>query len=336
MIKGKCSIVIPTFNRADLLQKILHSISLQSGIDLIHEIIICDSNSEDKTPEKLQESRSFFKDIEIRHLHTSNNISGKRNLGIREAQGEFIIFFDDDCEPDINCIEMHLESLTKSSMVIFSGLIKFPESQVKDDNYIRYRDSRHRHYDNLDQKLYLLTFKEIVTMNMSVRREDLLVNDLFFDESFLSYGMEDNEYGYRAELKGFTLSLSKATITHHDRHDFTSYKKKIFSTARDGTATFLDKYPEAAWSFYFSKLIEPGYPFHSFLSSCSSKLFRLCLMQWLSNFLTIILLKTGRNRLFFLPILYRYILACEYLRGIKQRDHRFKSVDETKDNFYGD
>ena len=38
-------------------------------------------------------------------------------------------------------------------------------------------------------------------MNMSLRKKDLIQNNLFFDEEFLAYGMEDNYFGLEAVKK---------------------------------------------------------------------------------------------------------------------------------------
>ena len=48
-------------------------------------------------------------------------------------------------------------------------------------------------------------------MNMSAKKNEILAAQLFFDDTFLSYGMEDNEFGYRASLNGFNSSFKILT-----------------------------------------------------------------------------------------------------------------------------
>ncbi len=333
MDNKKCSIVIPTYNRADLLKTILSQLSNQDSVDLIGEILICDSLSHDSTSEVIENAKTLFSDTNILHLNTENNISKKRNIGISKASYDYLIFFDDDCEPEKDCIENHVNALKQSKMTIFSGIVKFPDDQVLEDNYIRYRNSRHRFYDN-----FLITdsisYKEIVTMNLSISREDLIKNDLFFDETFLSYGMEDNEFGFRASQKGFQLHVCQASIIHHDRHDLNTFKKKIYSTARDGTGRFLEKYPEAVWNFYYSKYFEPDYPYHSLIDKIIAVIFRSLLFNSVSNILTKILIATKNNNLFYSKYPYKYVLACEYNRGVKERHLRYKNDEEIKKGFF--
>lgn len=84
------SIVILTYNRKELLEKLLYSLIALNKFDL--EIIVVDNHSEDGTDKLLKES--FIHCISIR---TEKNIGAvARNLGIRRARGEIIICLDDD------------------------------------------------------------------------------------------------------------------------------------------------------------------------------------------------------------------------------------------------
>ncbi|MDC0546329.1 glycosyltransferase [Gammaproteobacteria bacterium] len=333
-MENKCSLIIPTYNRASLLQLTLKSLSNLNEINLIREVIICDSYSSDNTPEVINIASIELPQINFLHLHTKNNISQKRNLGIKRASSEFLLFFDDDCELHKECVEKHINFLNSHKNNIVSGRVVFPKHQLQTSNYIRYRDSRHRYADFLSESENQLDYKQIVTMNMSARKSELLDNELFFDETFLSYGMEDNDFGYRAQEKGFSLGFAKGTITHHDRHTFLTFKKKIFSSARDGTYNFLQKSPQAVWEFYYSIYLEQNYPHKSKLSQFKSKLFRFLLFRSLATLLTRFVLLTDKYKFLYFEIFYRYILATEYLKGTHQREKRFISQEEIDGGFF--
>ena len=332
-MKGNCSIIIPTFNRAQELKKLLQNLLLQTVLEQIEEVIICDSNSQDETSIILENFKEEFNPIKILHLQTENNISKKRNLGINNASTDNLIFFDDDCEPKKDCVEKHLLSLDGSVKSIFSGTVKFPIDQVISNNYIRYRDSRHRFFDSYTENDEL-DFKEIVTMNMSLKKDDLFKESLFFDESFMGYGMEDNEFAFRAKKQGFRLLMTKAEIIHHDWHDLNTYRKKIYSTAKNGTAHFLEKSPEAVWEFYYSKLLEPDYPNRKNIHKFIGFLLSLLLNKNIANLLAYFLRKTNSISFLYSNLLFRYILAYEYRAGINHRNERFKTIEDTKDGFY--
>ena len=82
------SIIIPTFNHAKFISKALNSVKNQTYHNW--EAIIIDNNSTDKTYkifDKITDSR-------IRYLKINNNgiIAKSRNVGIKNANGEWIAF----------------------------------------------------------------------------------------------------------------------------------------------------------------------------------------------------------------------------------------------------
>jgi glycosyltransferase involved in cell wall biosynthesis len=89
------SIIIPAYNRADLLSETLVSIKNQSFTDW--ECIIVDDGSTDNTKEVIEEESK--KDDRIRYIYQKNaERSAARNNGARNANGDFLCFLDsDDC-----------------------------------------------------------------------------------------------------------------------------------------------------------------------------------------------------------------------------------------------
>ncbi|MET0106608.1 MAG: glycosyltransferase family A protein [Sedimenticola sp.] len=86
------SVIIPTHNRADLLERALKSVQAQTLPPL--EVIVVDDGSEDHTREMVSE-----KFPRVRYLHQPNRgVSSARNLGISEARGDWIALLDSDDE----------------------------------------------------------------------------------------------------------------------------------------------------------------------------------------------------------------------------------------------
>jgi glycosyltransferase involved in cell wall biosynthesis len=116
------SIVITTFNRAQLLKRALDSLVSQTEKDW--EAIIVDDGSTDDTHTKiLPYLKSYSRIKYIRKPH-SGAIPSK-NRGIKEATGKFIAFLDSDDEYDPG----HLESRKK--ILIGNPSIKFLYGGVK-------------------------------------------------------------------------------------------------------------------------------------------------------------------------------------------------------------
>jgi glycosyltransferase involved in cell wall biosynthesis len=87
------SIIIPTYNRAELIQPTLDSVLSQTYE--VWECIVVDDGSTDHTAEVI---RSYTeKDERFRYIYQNNaERSAARNTGIRHAKGEWICFLDSD------------------------------------------------------------------------------------------------------------------------------------------------------------------------------------------------------------------------------------------------
>lgn len=88
----KVSVVVPTYNRADLILQTLQSVLAQTFTD--YEIIVIDDGSTDNTAEILRE---LIETGKIQYVWQENQgESAARNQGLRLARGEYIAFLDSD------------------------------------------------------------------------------------------------------------------------------------------------------------------------------------------------------------------------------------------------
>jgi glycosyltransferase involved in cell wall biosynthesis len=104
------SIIVPTYNRAELIRKSVESLSQQTYPNI--EIIIVDDGSSDHTKDIIKELQ--ISDNRIQYFYQDNKgIAAARNFGIQKSCGDFIAFLDsDDCSyPDR--IEKQIELLFK-------------------------------------------------------------------------------------------------------------------------------------------------------------------------------------------------------------------------------
>jgi len=88
----KVSVIIPTYNRANYLRSAIQSVLNQTFKDL--EIIVVDDASTDNTRQVVHE----IVDDRIHYIAHKKNRGGARakNTGIKNSEGEFIAFLDDD------------------------------------------------------------------------------------------------------------------------------------------------------------------------------------------------------------------------------------------------
>lgn len=103
------SVIIPTRNRCALLKQTIESVFQQTHAQW--ELIVVDDASDDDTWAWLQ----TIDDTRVRKLHLDRHSerSKTRNLGLTMAQGEFVLFLDDDDLLTEHALARHVEALTK-------------------------------------------------------------------------------------------------------------------------------------------------------------------------------------------------------------------------------
>ena len=84
------SVIIPTYNRASFLPNAITSILHQTYED--YEVIVIDDGSTDETPRVLKQFEGKIKVL----FQKNRGASAARNLGIQEADGNYISFLDSD------------------------------------------------------------------------------------------------------------------------------------------------------------------------------------------------------------------------------------------------
>jgi len=108
------SVVITTYNRAGLLRQAIESVLNQTYNNT--EIIVVDDGSTDDTEQVVKS----FNSPKIQYIWTENwgGPARPRNIGIREARGEYIAFCDDDDVWFANKLERSLQVLSNGRFKI--------------------------------------------------------------------------------------------------------------------------------------------------------------------------------------------------------------------------
>lgn len=115
------SVIIPSFNRADTIERSVRSVLAQTYIDL--ECIVVDDGSTDATQDVVKE----IEDPRLRYHRLDKNSGAcvARNEGIRLAMGEYIAFQDSDDVWRENKLEVQMEALYRfDADVCFCGFVK--------------------------------------------------------------------------------------------------------------------------------------------------------------------------------------------------------------------
>ena len=112
------SIIIPVYNRADMMASLMDHLSKQIA-GTATEIIIVDDGSSDN----LQDAVRRFDKAKVKYFYQENSgVCNARNLGLEMAQGKYIIFLDSDDNVEGNYIKRFLSEVNEHVPdIVFCG-----------------------------------------------------------------------------------------------------------------------------------------------------------------------------------------------------------------------
>ncbi len=166
------SIIIPTFNSYEKLLRAIESIKSQTFTDF--EVIIVDDGSTDGTQVKIQES--IYE--KIHYFYKANGgPASARNLGIKEASGEYICFLDADDEFMPEKLLEYYTASQNGEVFLFSDAEYFNE---KTKSSTLFSSKEQMPYGNCFQSLMENNF--IVASTVCVKKS-VLESTAYFDEA---------------------------------------------------------------------------------------------------------------------------------------------------------
>ncbi len=252
MTHPEITVVIPTYNRAAGLPKTLERIFSQSISHTRYRVILVDNRSIDNTAVVAKILCNKFPTLTYAYQDRPG-AGAARNLGIKLAKTQLVLFIDDDILASHNLIEQHLNA-HKTHVGSVLGYLEVPWERSRDP-FLKYlhKSEEQNTYSKLDPANTSYHF--FYTGNVSCRKEALLKAG-GFDEGFTVYGVEDIDLGYRLETYGEPMIFCKQALAFHDYHPtFQLFIKKRRMAGRS-LAYFLDKFPNLQPQFTFNK-----YPF---------------------------------------------------------------------------
>ena len=124
---GLVSVIVPTYNRADLIIHTLQSILAQTYRPI--EILVVDDGSIDNTRQIVEQfAAGSDPELQVRYFYQGNKgVSAARNKGLAECLGEFIQFLDSDDLLDQNKFSIQITELKKHPEMdfIYSSSARF-------------------------------------------------------------------------------------------------------------------------------------------------------------------------------------------------------------------
>jgi rhamnosyltransferase len=217
------SIVIPVKNGDLWLERLLGSLVRQTLFPR-SEIIVIDSGSTDRSLEII--GRYPVRLIRIRPEEFNHGLT--RNLGVREARGEFVVMTVQDAVPGSErWLELFMEGFANGEVAAVCGQQVVPHERDKNPVLWFRPVSAHRtwfcHYDSPEDYLRLSPAeqREIAAwdnVTAAYRRTILLAHP--FPVTDFS---EDISWARMMLLKGFTLGHVSGALTYHYHHQLPEF-----------------------------------------------------------------------------------------------------------------
>lgn len=206
----KVSIVIPTHNRLEKLRETVEKLRLQDFPNDDYEIIVVDDGS--NPPVVFEKDFTVSPNVKIVRLEGEER-SVARNKGTREAQGELIIFIDDDIFTNSDFIEKHWQAHQDFSDLLAIGEILLPEDS-QDTPFGRFRQRLEK--DGIPRKRGLVDEKNFCAAGNASIKRDLFLQLNGFDTTLTS--AEDQDFALRHTAQGGQIAfLPEASVIHQDK-----------------------------------------------------------------------------------------------------------------------
>lgn len=210
------SVVIPTYNRVDILARTLGALEKQTLPKSEFEVIVVNDGSEDGTDGFLERYKNQGR-LNFSYLTKENEGQGiARNAGLMACDGYIVLFMGDDHIPDPSMLEEHKrvhEIYATHNFMCLGFTTWHPELDI--NPYMRFLESSGMQfkYPALEKRklidpilgLRLADYHFFYTGNISIKK--LLLDEHTFDPRFKKYGWEDIELGHRLATKEHAILL---------------------------------------------------------------------------------------------------------------------------------
>lgn len=233
------SVIIPTYNSRHYLVNVVKHLAAQDMPREKYEIIIVDDGSSDGSQEYLQNMFSrHFDTLNLKYIYFPRPVARQRgdsyfraglsrNLGFYHAVGSRLSFLDSDILVPPDFLTETKELLTRFDLIQHTRFHIRPEDS---NEYIEFSNVDLKKQTFIEEESYWKPFfdsqawtdlenywKYTCTYCLTLKREDFVQMGRF-RRTFVSYGFEDTDLGYRFALANKRFHLSKNYTLHLTPH----------------------------------------------------------------------------------------------------------------------
>jgi len=130
----KVSVVIPTKDRPNEVERLLRELLRQMLIP--DEVIVVDDSSNQQTKRVVEKLKSVYsqKGVRLRHVRNASSSSRARTLGGLIAQGDIVVYIDDDLHLESFTLKCIVSSLTRTNAIAVWGKVSFLDIEYAEES----------------------------------------------------------------------------------------------------------------------------------------------------------------------------------------------------------
>jgi len=201
------SVIVVSYNTADLLKKCLESVSAAQRVT--YEVFVVDNASKDDSAEVV---RKGFPSVRLIANENNRGFGAANNQALRQCTGRYIIFLNPDTTVEPDSFYNMVAFMDANPHVGLAGPKVLNPDGTRQDS-VSYRYPGHR-YGASD--LGTLPGDIACVLGACLIASEKLLRELGgFDEDFFLYG-EDQDLSLRVRKRGFEIGyIESAVIMHH-------------------------------------------------------------------------------------------------------------------------
>ena len=207
------SIVIPTYNRRQILMRTLASLDQQSAPKDLYEVVVAIDGSTDGTLESVSNLRTTYRLQAIYNENQGNGVAC--NLAVQQAKNDVLIFLGDDqlCTPDL--VLAHLLAHERHGQIFVQGFYPVAREYLKGGASLLYDRTYRSAMADAERLQRQGKSWGLWGGNCSLRTETYREVGGLDTEHFRGYGCEDLDLGLRVAALGVAFRYEPTACSFH-------------------------------------------------------------------------------------------------------------------------
>lgn len=231
------SIIVPMFKVEQYVEECIRSLYNQDIPQEEYEVICVDDCSPDNSAAIVERLQKEFPTLRLIHNERNKKLGGARNMGMKEAKGEYILFVDSDDMLKPNCLKQLIDLMDagQDDYIHFNYVALYPDGTMGKELQFAIESKQITGPDMFFDKS-MPWQQQISACRKIYRREFMQQNNLYFIEDTM---YEDNDFSMR-------VAAAATKCRHIDVSPYI-YRQVPTSTTHSSVTVARVKYWQATW-----------------------------------------------------------------------------------------